>query len=332
MSTTILGSVRKRLVTPATTEISFETRGFEALSAEAKARLEMSALQFLVGFEFAIEHSGHDEIVTRLGTLEREYQGFAFEGAAMALALRDAMSPAAGNRLTETFLAGPGFDDGPGSRHIFMAYLGVGFALARLPRALWRRALPDPGKLADHPTLSWLIMDGYGFHEAFFHHPKWVDRHFVGRGYPYPGNPAYTQRAIDQGIGRGMWFVCGGDVERLLTRIKGFAPNRHPDLLSGAGLAASYAGGVGADDLEALLRGAGEYRPEVAQGAVFALRAREVSGLITEHNEMAAQIFCGMTADEAAQIAAKCVIDLPEDDGAVPAYEVFRQRIQQHFR
>jgi Protein of unknown function (DUF1702) len=330
MPNTLLGSLRKLLVTPAISEITFETRGFQATNAATRGKLEMSALQFLVGFEFAIEQREDEEIVTRLGTLEHEYQGFAFEGAAMALALRDAMSPWRRRRLTETFLAGPGFHDGPGSRHLFMAYLGVGFALARLPHALWRRALPEARKLADHPALSWLIMDGYGFHEAFFHSEKWVNRQHVGGGYPWPGDPAYTQRVIDQGVGRAMWFVCGANVEDLLSRITQFDPGRHADLLCGAALAATYAGGAGPEELRALLRGAGPYGAQVAQGAVFALRAREVSGLITEHNETASRIFCGMTADEAAKIAAKSVVDLPPD-GAVPAYEVFRRRIQQHF-
>jgi hypothetical protein len=320
MSVTIAGSLRKRLLTPRTSEVTFEVRGFDVPDSAAKARLEMSALQFLVGFEFAVEHSGNDEIVARLHTLEREYQGFAFEGAAMALALLDALSPRPGHRLVESFLAGPGFDDGPGSRHIFMAYIGVGFALARLPRQLWRRALPDAHKLADHPALNWLVMDGYGFHEAFFHHRRWVDAQYTPTSYAWPGDHAYTQRVVDQGVGRGMWFVFGGDVQRLLSRIKGFAPSRHADLLSGAGLAAAYAGGVGADELHSLALGAG-----------FALRARETAGLITEHNELAAQILCGMSADSAARIAAECVVDLP-GRGPEPDYEVFRRRIQQRFR
>ncbi len=331
MSTTIAGWLRKRLLTPRTSEITFAVRGFEALDTEARVQLEMSALQFLVGFEFAVEHSGHEEIVARLHSLEREYQGFAFEGAVMALTLRDALSPRPRHRLVESFLAGPGFDDGPGSRHIYMAYIGVGFALARLPRALWRRALPDVRTLADHPALSWLAMDGYGFHQAFFDHRRWVDAQYVPESYAWPGDPAYTQRVVDQGIGRGMWFVYGGDVQRLLSVIKGFAPRRHADLMSGAALAATYAGGVDADQLQSFVLGAGDHLPEVAQGAVFALRARETAGLITEHNELAARIFCGMSADAAARIAAECVVDLPVG-GPEPDYEVFRRRIQQRFR
>jgi hypothetical protein len=328
---TILGGLRKRVFTPPAADVTFAVRGFDTTEAPARERLERSALQFLVGFEHGIEQPDHDALVLRLETLEQEYQGFAYEGAAMALALRDAVSPHSGHANVQTFLAGPDFDDGPGSGHIFMAYLGVGFALARLPRPLWRRALPDPTRLADHPTLHWLIMDGYGFHQAFFDHRTWVDAQHVG-GYGFAGSTvAYTNRIIDTGIGRAMWFVYGGNVDRLLAAVDGFAPDRRADLLSGVGVAASYAGGVPVEDLEALLKGAGVHRPELAQGAVFALRARQVAGLVTDHNELAAGVFCDLTAHEAAMIAEEAIVDLPPD-GAVPAFEVFRTRIQDRFR
>ena len=48
-----------------------------------------------------------------------------------------------------------------------MGYIGIGFALARLPKFLWRRALPDQSKLPEHPALNWMILDGYAFHESF---------------------------------------------------------------------------------------------------------------------------------------------------------------------
>ncbi len=332
MAMTTTGLIRKRVITPAASEVLFETRGFEKGSAPAKTKLEMSGLQFIIGFEFAIEHKDLDSITLRLEALPQEYQGFAYEGAAMALSIRDAFRAGSGDNNLERFLAGPDFHSGPGSKHIFMAYIGVGFALARLPRMMWSRAIPDPHKLADHPTLNWLAMDGYGFHMAYFQHRKWVDRQYVAkRPYPWPGPADYTNRVIDQGIGRAMWFIYGGDVGRLLTAIDGFAPARRSDLISGAGLAASYAGGVGEDALEQLLVGSGAHRAEVAQGAVFALRARVVAEVVTPHNESAARVLCGMTAQEASDIAAKAIVDLPPD-GAVPAYEVFRQRIQEHFR
>jgi hypothetical protein len=318
------------LLAPDTSDAEFATLGFALDAAPAREQLEHGALQLLMGFEFGVEQKGHEALVTRLETLQREYRGFAYEGAVMALTIRDTMSPAPGNRLTESFLAGPGYEDGPGSKHIFMAYLGIGFALGRLPKALWGRALPEQRKLADHRALRWLIIDGYGFHGAFFEHRKWVDGQHVSRRYPWPGSVDYTNRVVDHGIGRAMWFVYGGNVERLLASIDSFPPARRADLICGSALAASYAGGVDEDVLEALLKGAWDYRVQIAQGAVLALRARVVADLVTPHSELAAQVFCGRTAEQASDIAVEAIIDLPED-GAVPAYEVFRQRIQKHF-
>jgi len=56
----------------------------------------------------------------RLEQVELEYRGFAYEGAAMALALRDAIVPAS-SRLT-------GFMAGAGKQHIYMLHVGAGWA------------------------------------------------------------------------------------------------------------------------------------------------------------------------------------------------------------
>ena len=50
----------------------------------------------------------------------------------------------------------------PGDEHVYMAYVGVGWAMARLPRVLWSRLY------APDPLLRWLVLDGYGFHQAYF--------------------------------------------------------------------------------------------------------------------------------------------------------------------
>jgi len=331
VGTTVAGSIRKLLTAPDLGSTSFDTLGYDTAHAPARSRLEASARQFIIGYEFGIEQRDHEGLVARLEALQREYRGFAYEGAVMALAMRDVMSPLPGRRRTETFLAGPGYDDGPGSRHIFMAYIGLGFAMARLPAALWRRALPRQSRLPDHPSLRGLILDGYGFHMAFFHHVKWVDGQYTPPNHRWPAPQTATQRVIDQGVGRAMWFVYGGDVERLLGAVDKFAPERRNDLMSGAGLAASYAGGVDEDALDLLWTKAGPFRPEVAQGAVFAMRARVVSGLVTPDNEAAAQRFCGCTAAEASQIAADVGAGLPRDD-SLATYEEFRRRVRLRFQ
>jgi hypothetical protein len=319
-----LGALRKRIFTPPPSEVTFEVREFHKHDPRAQARLEMSALQFIIGFEFAIEHKQVDDFVTRLETLDWEYRGFAYEGATMATSLRDAFNPFPGPGLTDEFLSGPG------AKHIFMAYLGIGFALARLPRMLWRGAIPNQSMMPDHPTLNWLVVDGYGFHQAYFDKTKWVDGQFVDRSVNWEGHREYTARVLDHGVGRAMWFVSGGDVDRLTSMIGGFAPARHADLWSGAALAATYAGGVDEESLELLAKNAHDFKLEVAQGAVFALKARVLAELVTPHNELASQVFCGRTAAEASELADIAVIDL-EDGPSVPAYEIFRQRIQHNF-
>ena len=162
-------------------QLRIATRGFDIEDAPAREQLEYSAFQlFVLGYELGIEQKTQDDLAIRLQSVQREYQGFAYEGAVMGLAIRDAFSPAGGGRRTEAFLAGPEFDSAPGSTHVFTAYAGIGSALARLPKALWRRALPEPGTLAGHPCMYWLIIDGYGWHKGFFEHQQ-VHRRTVRR-------------------------------------------------------------------------------------------------------------------------------------------------------
>lgn len=323
MAVTIAGAIRKRIFTPPTAEVSFAGRGFD-LGTPAREQLETSALQFIVGFEIAIEQRDDEATVTRLEALERQFHGFAYEGAAMAYTLRDVLSPRPGNRQTERFLSGPA------AEHIFMAYIGIGFALARLPMRLWRRALPDQTALPDHPSLNWLIIDGVGFHNAFFESDIWIRQQRRPGPLPWDGPQWYVERAFDQGIGRALWFVHGGDVPALTATLNGFPEDRHSDLWCGAGLAATYAGGVGRDGLEEFVKASADYRAVVAQGAVFAVKARVLADIVTEHTELASRVICDLHPDDAAALATKSVIDLPEDTD-VPAYEIFRERVQGYF-
>jgi hypothetical protein len=327
MATTMLGAIRKRLIAPPMNVTSFAVRGFR-LDSPGRLKLEESARQFGLGFELAMEHKGDDAIAERLELLESEFHGFAYEGAVMALTLRDVMSPAPGNKNVENF-AGVGR---PADHQVFMAYIGIGFALARLPKFLWRRALPNQALLPEHPALNWMILDGYSFHEAFFKTQKWVHDQYISPPVPWKwkGSHDWVLKAMDHGVGRAMWFVNGGDVEQLNNMINGFNPARRSDLWSGAALAATYAGGVGEEALTEFVKKTTEYRREVAQGAVFAVKQRVMANAVTPHTELASEIFCEMPVEEAASLTDWAAIDLP-DTTAVPAYEIFRQRIQSKF-
>jgi hypothetical protein len=293
-------------------EASFTYRGFPGAASQASPRLERIGRTFLLGYHAALDEPDAERLVRQLSTLDDELRGFAFEGAAMSLALLDLITPWKRDRWTCFFNNGA-------AAHQYMVYVGVGWALARLQR--WRSTHPG---LSD-PLLSWLAVDGYGFHEGYFH---W--QHFVEAQSLPARLSGYARRVFDQGLGRSLWFVEGADVGRLARTIGVFSPLRQADLWSGVGLACAYAGGVGRDAIELLHVTAIPYAAHLAQGAAFAAKTRQRAANPTAHTNMACQVLCCLSDDEAAEITDRALVNLPHDE-RVPAYEVWRQRIQTHF-
>jgi enediyne biosynthesis protein E2 len=326
---TVTGALRKMVLAPSMDEVSFAGRGFtpstEDGGAEQVAHLESIPRHVVLGFEFGIELGEADTLV-RLDMVEAEFRGFAYEGAAMAATVRDVM-PGGGSDRLRRFLAGPA------APHILLCYIGVGFAMARLPRPLWKKVLPDLTGVPLDPTLSWLAVDGYAFDRAYFDTPRWIGQQYVPPPYPWQGQPAYFHRAVDQGIGRALWFIHGAEVPAVAEAVAAFAPQRRADLWAGVGLAATYAGAGDIGVLKQLRCAALTALPEVAQGAVFAAKARVYGGLTTAHTETATRVLCDMSAEEAAELGDRATPP-PELAGTPeqPRYEIWRRRIQDSFR
>jgi hypothetical protein len=192
--------------------------------------------------------------------------------------------------------------------------------------------------------LRWLALDGYGFHEAYFHTSRVVEEHRPPRLVWIPAGSAQDAvHVVDQGIGRALWFVCGADIDYLSSTIARFAPDRHADLWAGVGLAAAYAGGpslapgghnelanaqAAERSISELATRAGGYLPDVAQGAAFAAKARYRPGLVTPQTAIAVRVLCGMDVAD----AARCTDEArPGDPAAADAYQVWRNRIRQCF-
>jgi hypothetical protein len=109
-----------------------------------------------------------------------------------------------------------------------------------------------------------------------------------------------------------------------------FPSTRQADLWSGVGLACAYAGGVNRTEIESLLTAAGSYRLQLARGAAVAAKGRQQAGNPAPHTDLACQVFCGVSSEQAAHIIDETREGLPVD-GAEPAYEIWRQRTQAHF-
>ncbi|MFL6140072.1 MAG: DUF1702 family protein [Frankiaceae bacterium] len=286
-----LRALRRRIFMPDASQTKLEVRGFHAKDPAARELLETVGESFLTGMSCALGARGPEAAVEGLEQVPSAFRGFAYEGAGMGFAILDGL-PGGGNQRVPRFLAGRGGD------HVYMVYVGVGWAMARLPRFRWS-ALVTPD-----PLLRWLALDGYGFHQAYFHTKRYVHEHYQDTAVRWPaGAPAdVVNEVVDQGIGRAMWFVAGADPERVADLIDAFPAHRHADLYSGTGLAATYAGGCDADGLRALWRRSGSHQPLVAQASSFAAEARVRAGLVMPHTGIATQVLCGTTPSRAAQI------------------------------
>ncbi len=304
------GGVRRRLFGISPDEARFERRGFAPGADATQRRLEHVGRTFVGGYLAGLEHDHADALPAAFSRVVLEDRGFAFEGAAMAVALLDLLTPWKRDRLGR-YLAGAG------EPHMYMVHVGAGWALARLGRG------PRFDSLPLDPLLRWLALDGYGFHEGYF---AWR-RTLVEQRRPV-GFHGYAARAFDQGLGRSLWFVEAGDPARIAHRIAAFPVERRADLWSGIGLAATYAGGVPAEALTALRSLAGAASAHLAQGAAFAAQAREHAGNPAAHTELACEILTGRTAEAAARVTDQARAELPADREA-PAYEEWRTRIRE---
>jgi hypothetical protein len=316
-------ALRRRILTPSSTNANLDVRGFHEKDAAARELLETVGRTFLQGYAAAAEARTPDDPVRRLEQIPRQYRGFAYEGAGMGFAVRDGLPFGRGGRTVR-------FVEGPAKTHNYMIYVGAGWAMARVPRFRWSRL-----ELGD-PLLRWLALDGYGFHQTYFHTDKYVRRQYREANFPWPAHGAswYVDRAIDQGIGRAMWFVGGTDPQVVADLLDSFPQERRRDLYAGVGLAATYAGGSNETELQALRSRAGDCLPNLAQGSAFAATARVEAGLAIDHTTLATRVFCDMTPEEATALCGRTrPAPTPEVPGqpGIPSFEVWRRRITAAF-
>jgi enediyne biosynthesis protein E3 len=301
---------------------SFERRGFEPCEPEARRHLEAALGAFVAGVNAAREEGDDDALAGRLRQSHSSHLvGFAFEGAGAERAARDLLTPWPSRRL-ETFTHGAAAD------HDYIATVGAGLVLAMLP---WGPRLLHRYMSALDPLLAWCVADGVGFHHGLFRHRVWVEscaaapRHFA----------PFARQLFDAGLGRSLWWVKGASPRRIRLAIDRFAAERRPDLWFGVGLACSYAGGVEAETLRALLAEAGSARIDLLAGVPFACRLRQKAGNPSAATELAAQVLLASDADTAASLLADLANATSRETGTDEAtlrfggYAQLRRRLAQ---
>jgi hypothetical protein len=313
-------SIRRRLLSIAPKETQFARRGFPVRDLAVQQHLESAGGAFVEGYNAAVGNPRTYDLLVQLNKVESVYSGFAFEGAAMGLALLDHLTPWNRRRFYALLVTHYG------NSHLYMLHVGIGWAIARLP---WARRNFERAIRRYDPLYRALALDGYGFHQGFFHTEQFVDREAL----PSRLSPS-AQRIFDQGLGRSLWFSQGADADRLAAVISRFPTPRQPDLWGGIGLAATYAGGVERIVLERLLDRSGPCAAHLAQAATFAAKARQRAGNPTSQTEMACDVFCRLSADAAAAVSDRCLEGLESGvapPNGEPAYLVWRRRIREQF-
>jgi enediyne biosynthesis protein E3 len=290
-------------------QASFATRGFPTCNLASRRRLEKIGEIFLAGFNRGVTEEDTKALRCWIESFDIDHRGFAVEGCAMGFAVADAFSLRP-SRLNE-WLARTEPD------YAYLALVGAGWALARVP---WRRA----AILREcDPVHGWLIFDGLGFHDAYFSSQR-VLRNWrrLRRGY--------AARVYDQGVGRALWFIHGGAIERAIFAISRFPPDRHGDLWSGLGLALAYAGAAAPSALSLAVANSGAFRAHLAQGAAFAAEAHARARHIPVHTHDAVAILTGCDAWSAVELVREHRARLPRTDelSEVPRYELWRRAVQ----
>ena len=219
--------IKSRALSVSADEVRLERRRIEPKNPAAKKQLENVGLAFLDGYHCALKDNNARELVDELEKRPARLRGFSYEGAAMAIWLLDATSIFSKHRW-ERFYSLASISQP------YIVHVGVGWGIARLP---WAKRNPEAYLRHFDPMLGWLVLDGLGFHEGYFHTSTWI-RNPSRRSQYSP----YANRVFDQGLGRSLWFVDGTDIDRIAATIETFDPDRREDLWSGVGLACAYAG------------------------------------------------------------------------------------------
>jgi hypothetical protein len=295
----------RALLTRDPANYGFAKRGFYLGNAAVQQRLERVSESFLAGYNLGLQTNGGAETARALRDFDKELSGFAFEGAAMSLAILDHVTPW-NTRLGEFLEAA--------SQHMYMAHVGIGCAVARLP---WLRRNAERVAAGFDPLMRWLVIDGYGFHQAFFYPGRFVG----GAAIDARLSPA-AQNVFDQGVGRSLWFSQCGDLARLVEAIRVFDPRRHADLWTGIGVACGMAGIVSRATLESMVRAAGSHVPNLALGAVNAVRSRARAGNPAPHTDLTCEKFCGMPPAEALSLADSTLAGMVGSDYRARQFQV----------
>ena len=199
--------------------------------------------------------------------LPKEFISVAYEGASMGVAIKSIEETNSLNQWNK-------FYNDFGLKHSSQMHVGLGWAFAEL-----NLKFKDVDLVID-PVLKYRVLDGYGYYEGIFKRRQSIRTQQVPQHFN-----EIELRAYNQGLGRSLWYIAQGEVEKLVKLINIFAENRHNDMWRGIGIAVAYVGGVEALNIEQLVIGSGQHLSSFKSGVALLIQSRAKAGSIVNDTE-----------------------------------------------
>jgi hypothetical protein len=305
--------LRRLLTGIAPAEEVFLRSGFRIGDGNMRTHLESIGRSVAHGFRVATAESTPRNL-TEVSAVQREFEGFAYAGAGMGLAIYDAFLPQTPTRVQQLIKE-------RGS-HRFLIHLGAGWAVAGIHET---RKHEMAFAIRGDDVLRWVPLMGFGAHQVYFHWTRYVENR-LQENWLSPR----SRRTFDEGVGCALWLGEGGSVQHVSARIADFQQERQVDLWAGLGFICAYAGITGSSSLDYLRDASGPFWRYLAEGAAHAGRARHQAGISTDYTDLACQRLCGMSSAAVARLMDEVLQNLPSDD-SIPHDEAWRNSIRSKF-
>ncbi|MCF8460314.1 MAG: DUF1702 family protein [Flavobacteriales bacterium] len=226
--------------------------------------IETVVSTFQKGRELAESGLSLDELISKLNDFEPRYRSVAFEGASMGVALTDWKSWAEYAKRAE--------------KHGTQVHIGLGWAIAQPPKSpeggTSSPLNPPKGDLASPPqldlasTLSQIeqelrvkVLDGVGYWHGLFQRRATIRTQQIPEFIT-----AEYQAGFDHGVGRAIWYITKGEVDKVANIISHFSEDRRPNLWQGIGVALTFVGGCPDELIAELKSAAGKFRLNLEKG------------------------------------------------------------------
>lgn len=216
--------------------------------------------------------------------LSNEYISVAFEGCSMAIAITSLKNR---KSLIDWHL----FVSTKGQNYLSQIHVGLGWALAELQLPIQQYLI------SIDPKWQLRVLDGFGYYCGLFRRREAIRTMSYQVEIPEELYPGYNQ-----GIGRFLFYLAQGDVERLVRNIQLFPDDRHSDFWRGIGIAATFIGGLEQSVIQEMMKAAGKHENQLLIGVALATNSLKKANAFAEVSEKVSDVFLSGKSDFAEHV------------------------------